>query len=425
MYGLIFGKKRCRGLSPIHATIMSAVVILCCYGPPVLANVVWVGNPAAYNFGRQLGHVIGAQQQAAQAKGQINSQIQQARLKWRTTKENRREDAAIGEEFSNLLFVKDFYYLSLHIAMGVGSTHGNALNILTGGDLDNGIPELAQYAYRSWVDEIRRLLGAPGSGDLLFVIDESQLLSAILAAENVYEHYRQQRDLAEYVQAGLISEPTDLLASDGSLALIRERAVDLATFLYYSSKPGPRLQKLSGDTSSPKILQCYYGSAAYPRSYYFWKDAAPEWLDDVAVENDLTSPVAYLGPEGYTNCPPSMRRAQLYYAKAEEYSGRLNKELSDQSRERSEAREEAVRQQVEVYRQARERQREEQAAIVEQRKGQRESLAALKKSQQHARQTLQQEMKASGVDARTIRQAVSDLQQLHRQELMQFLEKPQ
>ncbi len=176
------------------------------FDPPSLGDIV----------GGELSAAFDAAQQAAESKAQFNAEIEDARARYiEALKAGERSGPtfeAVQSNFARLLAAKDVYYFTMFVAEGITNTtieRARATDALTGGALDNAIPEHAWDAFSDWVFEVRFRLGAGMDGQVVFVTDPDRILAAILDSTDAYRSYTTKRDEAEFIAAGLIA-PKDV-----------------------------------------------------------------------------------------------------------------------------------------------------------------------------------------------------------------------
>jgi TPR repeat protein len=164
------------------------------------ADTVVIGTPGqigAALFGANVGSALGAGVDFARNKGQFNAQIGGARRRFFAEYPKGRDFAQAEKEFAELLWSKDVYF------MGFGLSDGNTQNMLgkldavTGGALDNGIPDEAKAAFGQWVSGIGASLGAKSRAPLAN-LSQSDLLAALDANKDAYAQYKRDRDEAEF-----------------------------------------------------------------------------------------------------------------------------------------------------------------------------------------------------------------------------------
>jgi hypothetical protein len=135
-----------------------------------------------------------------------NAAFAQARSAYFSQYPDGSEIGNAGENLGGLLWEKDFYYLWSYLPTGVTDDPTSyagtmrALGVLTlqPGSLDNGIPLDAEEEFSSWVQVVRRELGASyDDAPLPSWPTLATLLPALGAAQPEYDAYRKARDEAE------------------------------------------------------------------------------------------------------------------------------------------------------------------------------------------------------------------------------------
>ena len=166
-----------------------------------VAQDVWIGRPTIGDVHRhQISELILAQRQASQSKSQFNSDIARARADFFKTASTPDSRADAEKRFADLLQAKDLMYLSTLAIEGTGvdaSKRTEAIHMVTGGQIDGGIPQQARPAFDRWVNAVRQNLGARSPNELLWVWHQDQWIKAITASTDSYERYKAERDKAE------------------------------------------------------------------------------------------------------------------------------------------------------------------------------------------------------------------------------------
>jgi hypothetical protein len=173
------------------------------------ADTVIVGTPGqigAALFGAQVGSALAAGANFASIKAQASAQIAAERRRFFAEYPNGRNFAQAEKEFAASLWMKDLYFMSMHLPTGFGDSSPDSmasvmgkLDRVTGGALDNGIPNASAFAYSRWVHAIRVHLGATSyRAPLRRVPSTSELLAALVATKDVYARYKTDRDEAEF-----------------------------------------------------------------------------------------------------------------------------------------------------------------------------------------------------------------------------------
>jgi hypothetical protein len=166
------------------------------------AEMVTIEEFIGRSIGQQIGDTIVKGAQFKDAKDNANAEFDQARSAFYA----QLTDGILGspeeQNFAELLYDKDIYYLSLNVSEGVRSSAQRlkALDMLSGGAaLDGGIPGWpADDLFDAWVTKVRSHLGATADGQLIFVFDPVALKQAIDATRPSYDRYRKARDEQEF-----------------------------------------------------------------------------------------------------------------------------------------------------------------------------------------------------------------------------------
>jgi hypothetical protein len=106
-------------------------------------------------------------------------------------------------EFDRLLFSKDQIYLLLLLSVGIPERAMAAAWAIAGGEIDGGIAEGAQPAYRMWVEDIRARLGAR-PGERLAPAAYLNLRAAVNQSTPALRRYLIRRDLEEFRVRGQV-----------------------------------------------------------------------------------------------------------------------------------------------------------------------------------------------------------------------------
>ena len=157
------------------------------------------------NVGEILGEVAELRKASAAAGAQIaglrNAFFRQLDLGNRDTPEE--------QEFSQILFEKDVYYMSLYVAEGSvkGKNDAERVSKLGGGPIDGGIDPHASTRFGEWVDAIRRQFGAKNN-EFVFILSPARFLAAIQATRREYQAYKRVRDKYELIHWQMSRRPT-------------------------------------------------------------------------------------------------------------------------------------------------------------------------------------------------------------------------
>jgi hypothetical protein len=191
----------------IHGLIVAIVLLTLLRDAS--ADTVVVGTPgqigAAY-FGAAVGRSLAAGIDFANTKAQANAQIAAERRRFFAEYPNGRNFAQAEKEFAASLWAKDLYFMSISLPTGFRDSSPDSmasvmgkLDRVTGGALDNGIPNAAAFTFDRWVTAIRGHLGATSyRAPLRRLPSTSELLAALDATKDVYTRYKKDRDEAEF-----------------------------------------------------------------------------------------------------------------------------------------------------------------------------------------------------------------------------------
>ena len=172
--------------------------------PPTIGEVV----------GSELSSAFQHAQEAAKHKAEFSVDLRRARSAYfeayRKDPENKRRLDATEAEFSRLLYAKDFYFLTFFIAEGVTSEtvkRTRSVEAMTGGLLDDGIPQHAWSAFTTWVFDVRLSLGVTDFDQIIIAPKADEIWAAINSSRESYLEYKVKRDEAEFIAQGLMDPP--------------------------------------------------------------------------------------------------------------------------------------------------------------------------------------------------------------------------
>ena len=223
------------------------------------ADTLIIGTPGqigAARFGANVGGALAAGVDYARLKAKLNAQIGTARRRFFAEYPKGRDFAQAEQEFAELLWSKDVYFMAWRLSTGSTPSMVGKLDAATGGTVDNGIPRGAGLAFNRWVSGIRDSLGATAFPS------ESQLLAALEANKDAYARYREARDLAEFeMQCRARPGPYCALPGGYSHGGATERAARIAE--YYLAHYARTLS--GGDAVKTKLRDAIikYESLAY------------------------------------------------------------------------------------------------------------------------------------------------------------------
>jgi hypothetical protein len=191
--------------TPIRAATLASLLVV--FSGPVFADIV-IGTPgqigSAY-LGAAVGRTIASGIELARTKAAANAQFAAARRRFFANYPNGRDFAQAEKELAALLWEKDLYFLWVSLPTGFGDNSPNSMahvlgqvDKLTGGTLDNGIPDDAGFEYGRWVMGIRQSLGARSYRAPLRQPSAAQLAVALRDNNDLYLRYKKARDEAEF-----------------------------------------------------------------------------------------------------------------------------------------------------------------------------------------------------------------------------------
>jgi hypothetical protein len=161
----------------------------------------WIGRPTIGDVVRNdIRNMLVAQQEAVKARAEFNAAIARARDEFFANLSDPARRSAAEKRFADMLFGKDIHHATLLIGEGLNDQargRARAMDTMTGGKVDNGIPHTAEVPFEAWVRAVRHHLGARGDNDLLVVTDPGRLAAALEASADWYAYYKAHRDRAE------------------------------------------------------------------------------------------------------------------------------------------------------------------------------------------------------------------------------------
>ncbi|MGF6527892.1 hypothetical protein [Variovorax sp. PvP013] len=159
----------------------------------------WIGRPTMGDYMRaSVQDAIASAQQYQKAIGSFQGDIDRSRKAF--FEASRWNRAAAGDEFGKYLFAKDIMIATPMLANGF-SDHaqgvGRLFAALNGNRVvDGGIRPTARASYEAWIRAMRTSMGARGETDVVFM-NQAKFMAALQSSQDVYNTYRQERDLAE------------------------------------------------------------------------------------------------------------------------------------------------------------------------------------------------------------------------------------
>lgn len=283
------------------------------------------GTPASNDSA--LGALLDSTQNAAATKQEFNTRIAQVRARYFESQPGTPEYASIERELASLLEEKDLTLAFPLITNGFSEqaqTKVELFSLLSGGEIDNGIPADAKQAFLKWVAGMRGTLGANGNNDMLAITDSNSFQQALKANSSLYEEYRAQRDTAERSvfeaeQKRLMEVETarTKVAADGGVPLKNKNVRVLASYDYGQGEMSAELDKAMMEMyrHDPLILECNYGpglsATGHPMYYQFlyWHQPLPGNLA-VVLQADTDLVFEKFGNQARTDCPLSDRAAR-------------------------------------------------------------------------------------------------------------------
>ncbi len=157
-------------------------------------------------MGERLSEAIESTRVYSAEKQSLGFKIQAARARFFKLYPDKEGFEQAEAEFAELLFIKDVHYLSLYLIEGPSIDavkRAQAMSMMTGGEVDDGIHDGTWRAFANWVDAVRKPLGGESAGQKIIVWSEKKLMDAIRASAPVYERYKARRDAVEFANAGI------------------------------------------------------------------------------------------------------------------------------------------------------------------------------------------------------------------------------
>ena len=223
---------RARLVAAIGSTMFAALV-----ATSSQAEMLTLEEFIGKSIGQQIGDTVVKGAQFKSSKHDANAEFAQARRAFYAQLANGILGSPEEQNFAELLYDKDIYYLSLNVSEGVRSSakRMKALDALSGGAaLDDGIAGWpADDLFDVWVTDVRSQLGATADGQLIFVFDPVAFKQAIDATKPSYDRYRKARDEQEFkrwrASRPLIMEPkadTPEQRADTYMRVVMHNAVE-------------------------------------------------------------------------------------------------------------------------------------------------------------------------------------------------------
>lgn len=182
---------------------------------------------AAASFGQFVGEHMASALEAADemqsAAIEASKELSAARRRFWASYPKGADRAAAEKEFTHLLWLKDFHYLSMAVAdwgrRGMGSRPGpGQVMKMIAGDVDGGINPHAGPEFARWAEAIVRDIEAQAGGQSIesIMVPPGALLTAIDSRKDAYRVYQAARDWAEFDAANRdpewVKTPRDYVA---------------------------------------------------------------------------------------------------------------------------------------------------------------------------------------------------------------------
>lgn len=332
--------------SRVAAALLAGVAVAAAVPSP--AQEVWIGRPTIGDVMRHhLAEAIRHQQQAVRSKAQFGAQIAEGRAAFFATAKKPESRAEAGKRFAELLYAKDLVYMSGLLATGTGpesQKRAAMTHMITGGDIDGGIPPVARKAFDAWVDDVRGFLGARGRDTFLLLTDPARLREALDASAASYERYRELRDRFEIDRYTTARSVGKARLAPGVFRLHEQQKVALDLYrdtrIDLLGRTRPLRSKLGEMAKGGQmVLRCAYG----PKDGYadgtpqyehvlFWFARAPDGIEELLAA-DAAHGMAGLHTRAARDiCPENSAVAKATW-KGGETAGRAEAAKTPQQRE--------------------------------------------------------------------------------------------
>ncbi len=282
---------------------------------------------------RDWAQIMQAQQETTRNKAEFNQQIAAARREFLESIKNPAKRAKAEAEFARLLYAKDVVYMSLYLSEGFSDSNVQkvrGLMLITGGELDNGIPAEGWNTFVDWVRGLRAYYGVTRDGQMLFLNpadagSKDKLMAALRSNDSLYDRYKAIRDRQE-IQIESERRKTEeniatAKAEDGGVRLHKQEAMPLAPWMLAEFPDGAFSKHLFQSSANVQVLQCTYGPSLTSRGeegysqYHFWHGQAPADIGAL-LQEDRQQTLRFLGAEGVARCPASSNQAIARVQKA-------------------------------------------------------------------------------------------------------------
>ncbi len=243
-----------------------------------------------------------AAQDANQNANLATSDIDAARKRYWKAYSSGSNLAQAEAEFSQQLWVKDLYYVTISLPEGLDGDVARMVGTIA--RIDGGIRPAAYPAFKDWVVALREELGARGANDLV-VLDPVRLLKAISTTQDRYVAYKRARDRAELEASGL-----DLKRH----LTVKQYALQLLEARFTNQEWAPGIAKPNPANQAAKtydVIASVLGEDAVNRAantvLQARKDREGELASEVEIDQPqggkrrVTSPVAWFESLLYTS----------------------------------------------------------------------------------------------------------------------------
>ena len=339
---------------PFAVACLASAVCTC-----AAAQEVWIGRTTIGDIiHRDAVEVIKSIQELQRASvsaKQFSTEIEQARREFFASVPDSAERARAEKRFAELLQQKDIHYLGLSYMSSVGGSAVKTLEIMSGTQIDGGIPQAAQAAFDAWASAVRKVVALE--------ITEARVAMAIVANQHLYEEYKILRDKAEMHAmnnlrarmqgySAIRAAIDDGLLPDGDRKLASHKVVQFDPSRHLNrnalgNKPNQRRfsELLAAATAAAplQVLECAYGPMSATENggswtlvysvYRLWYRVVPQGLEEMIASNQA----ALLVGGGY-------ERNYLYTALALENCGETRTQVDTLLEEHAKTRRAALTQ---------------------------------------------------------------------------------
>lgn len=264
----------------------------------------------------------------AGAKAAMGQELAQARQAFFASLNNPAQRKTAEARFARLLYGKDLTLMLQQVSEGPTERNQSiqaGLALISGGQLDGGIPYNAEPYFHLWLQGVRISLGARRPGTMVVPASTQALAQAIAANRETYERYKAQRDLAEFARHQGTPAAVRKLAPDASLPLSWQEFVGPEAAAYntaFAPTQDAYDALLEAGRNDPKaLMRCVYGPSVSDSqdapavslySTYFWHARLPANFDRIQAADQARGAFQDLGTEALQRCPASSKAANAF-----------------------------------------------------------------------------------------------------------------